>query len=126
MVKTPHNAITYEYPLFVDYIQPNGTLTIEKECHACFYYGMLAFKARGLAGDGIDSQIIQYKVGEEIPAWYEPRDEELARSVALIYGLESPDEFLRFKKQAWAQAKLLGIEIPPEVFQVRPGQRTSH
>lgn len=118
--------IRYEYPMFTDHVAPNGYLTFDVRSHACFYYGMLALKARGLAGTGIDSQIIQYKVGEEIPAWLESRDEELARSVAILYALESPDEFLKFKKEAWAQMQALGITCPPEVFEVRPGAPKIH
>lgn len=115
--------IDYEYPFFTEYLQPKGALTLDKGCHACFYYAMLAMKARALAGNGPDSQIISYKVGETPPEWMESRDEELAKSVALIYGLESPDAFLCFRKEAWTQAAGLGIHVPLEVFLVKPGAR---
>ncbi len=111
--------LNYEYPFFEDYLEPKGALTINRECHACFYYAMLAWKARGNAGD-IENQIIEYKVGEEIPLWREARDSEIAESVALIYGLESPDKFLIYKKRAWAQAKQLGITLPSDIFDVKP------
>lgn len=116
-------SIQYEYPFFSDYVEPKGALAINKESHACFYYAMLAAKARGLVGSGIDSQIIQYRVGDTAPEWLESRDEELARSVALIYGLESPDSFLKgdWKKRAWAQAAALGVDLPLAIFEVRPG-----
>lgn len=113
--------IQYLYPMFPDYVTPNGALTLQKECHACFYYALLAAKARGLVGEGPDSQIIQYRVGDTPPEWMESRDEEIARSIAILYGLESPDEFLRFRKEAWTQAMLLGVELPREIFEVRPG-----
>lgn len=121
-------TVHYEYPFFEDYLEPKGALAINKESHACFYYAMLAAKARGLAGTGPESQIITYKVGETPPDWMESRDEEIAKSVALIYGLESPDKFLKadWKKRAWAQAKQLGVEIPDEVWEVRPGARRVH
>lgn len=113
--------IVYEYRMFVDYIEPKGALTLDKACHACFYYTMLATKARLNAG-AIETQMIQYKVGEEAPLWREPRDEEIAISIALMYGLESPDEFLKFKKEAWTQAQhFLGVEVPLEIYNVRPG-----
>lgn len=114
--------VHYEYPIFEDMIEPHGALTINKECHACFYYAMLAWKARGNAGP-IENQIIQYKVGEQIPEWREERDSEIAYSVALLYGLENPDKFLIYKKRAWAQAKLLGVTLPVEIFNVGPKQR---
>lgn len=124
----PIYKINYDFPMFEDYIEPKGALAINRESHACFYYAMLAAKARGLVGSGIDSQIIQYRVGDTPPAWKESMDEELARSVAILYGLESPDAFLKqdWKKRAWAQAASLGIDIPLAVFEVRPGARKLH
>lgn len=100
----------YERPFYEHLVQPKGLLPLDLRAHACFYYVMLAGKARANAGTGIDSQIIQYRVGGEIPEWMESRDWELAKSVAVIYGLESPDEFLKFKKEAWAQAVELGAD----------------
>jgi hypothetical protein len=111
--------LAYEFPYFEDYLEPKGALKLDRACHACFYYGMLATKARGNAGP-IETQIIQYKVGEQIPDWREPRDLEIARSVAILYGLESPDEFLKYKKEAWYQAKLLGVELDPTIFEISP------
>jgi hypothetical protein len=114
-----NKRLNYEYPFFEDMVEPHGALTINKECHACFYYAMLAYKARGNAGP-IETQIIEYKVGEAIPLWREQRDSEIAQSVAIIYGLESPDKFLIYKKRAWAQGNLLGINFPEEIFRVAP------
>lgn len=111
--------LNYEYPYFEDYLEPKGALCINRECHACFYYAMLAYKARGNAGP-IESQIIEYKVGDTPPLWRESRDSEIAYSVAIMYGLESPDKFLIYKKRVWAQAKLLGIELPMDLFTVGP------
>jgi hypothetical protein len=113
------DKLHYEYPFFEDYVEPKGALTVNRECHACFYYAMLAWKARGNAGP-IENQIIEYKVGETPAPWRESRDSEIAYSVALIYGLESPDKFLIYKKRAWAQAKMLGIHLPYNIFTVGP------
>lgn len=116
-------VLNYEYPFFNDFVEPNGALTLDKRSHACFYYMQLAMRARHLAGDGIDSQIIQYEVGGEIPLWYKPMDVELAKSVAIIYGLESPDEFLKFKKEAWTQAThFLGLTVDLAIFDVDPSR----
>ncbi len=113
----------YEYPFFVDFVEPNGALTMDKRSHACFYYTKLAMRARALYAGGIDNQIITVKVGEEhLTHWHESRDEEIARSVAIIYGLESPDEFLKFKKAAWTQAvHFLGLPVDESIYSVRPG-----
>jgi len=109
--------LNYEYPYFESYVQPHGALVIDRACHACFYYAMLATKARQNAGD-IESQTIQYKVGEEVPLWREPRDHELAVSVAILYQLPSPDSFLRYKKEAWVQCQQIGVTVDPKIFEI--------
>lgn len=123
-----HMKISYQYPMFDEYVEPRGALAINKESHACFYYLVLAMKARAVAGKGIDSQIIEYEVGHAAPLWMESRDEEIARSVALIYGLESPEAFLKtpWKKRAWAQAEALGMQPDVEILNVRPGAPKIH
>lgn len=115
--------LAYQYWIYENLIEPAGALAIDKRSHACWTYVTLAMRARGLHAGGIDNQIIQYKVGETAPDWHESRDEEIARSVAVMYGLESPDEFLKteFKKRAWAQAQMLGRQIDADIFSVRPG-----
>ena len=118
---TDQPTIEYEYPYFDSYLEPHGVLKIDRACHACFYYGMLAAKAIQLQGDGMDSQTIVYKVGDTPPPWYEARLDNLARSVAILYALESPDVFLAYKREAWVQAMQLGYNIPEIVFRVRPG-----
>lgn len=112
----------YEYPYFEDMVEPKGALTLDKRSHACWYYTKLAMRARALFAGGIENQIIQYRVGDTPAGWHESRDEEIARSVAIIYGLESPDEFLKFKKQAWTQAEVfLGLKVDITIYDVRPG-----
>jgi hypothetical protein len=114
-------TISYEFPYFECYLEPNGALKLDVACHACFYYGMLAAKAIQLQGSGIESQVIVYKVGDTPPPWFEANLANIAKGVATMYALENPDSFLMFKKEAWAQAKMIGVEIPEIVFRVRPG-----
>lgn len=118
----------YEYPMYMEYIEPNGALNLDKRSHACFHYTKLAMRARALHAGGIENQIIQVRVGDENDThWHESRDEEIARSVAIIYGLESPDEFLKFKKEAWTQAtQFLGLTVNLEIYRVTPGIRRLH
>jgi len=119
-------TLQYTYPFYEDLVEPNGALTLDRRSHACWYYTLLAMRARHLYAGGIENQIIQVKVGEENDThWHESRDEEIARSVALIYGLESPDEFLKFKARAWAQAQILGVAhtLDLAIYDVRPGVR---
>lgn len=117
--------VNYEYPIYEDLIEPKGALLLDKRSHACWNYTVLAMRARELHAGGIENQIIQYKVSDGAPNYHESRDEEIARSVALKYGLADPGEFLKreFKKRAWAQAKLLGLHVELEIYNVRPGVR---
>jgi hypothetical protein len=115
--------IAYEYPYFADYIEPKGALSIDRASHACFYYGILALRSRETAGSSIDSQIIEYNIHETPEPWMEPRDVEIARGVALMYALNSPDDFLQHRARAWEQARRLGIDIPEEIFTVHPHRK---
>lgn len=116
--------LSYEYPFFADLVEPRGALALNIRSHACWYYTMLAMRARGLYAGGIQNQIIQVRIGDESDVhWHESRDEEIARSVAIIYGLESPDEFLKdeWKRRAWAQAQMLGAKVELAIYDVKPG-----
>lgn len=118
--------INYEYPFFESYVEPNGALTIDRACHACFYYAMLATKAIGMIGDSNESQIILYKVGDTPPPWLTANLGNIAKSVALIYALDSPEDFLKFKARAWMQGKLLGVEMPDVIFRAAPDTVIQH
>lgn len=117
--------ISYEYSLFMDLVEPKGALTLDKRSHACWDYTRKAMRARELHAGGIENQTITYKVGDALPNWHESRDEEIAKSVALIYGLADPSEFLKdeWRKRAWIQARMLGLRVEPEIYNVRLGVR---
>jgi len=117
--------IRYEYPFCEDLVEPKGALSLDKRSHACWDYTRKAMRARELWAGGPENQTIQYRVGDEVPHWHESRDEEIARSVALIYGLADPSEFLKreFRKRAWAQAQQFGLKVELEIYRVRPGVR---
>lgn len=120
-----NGKITYQYPIFEDLIEPRGALSLDKRSHACWDYTRKAMRARELHAGGIDNQIIQYKVSDGPGNWHESRDEEIARSTAIIYGLTDPSEFLKdeFKRRAWAQAQQLGLRVELAIYNVRPGIR---
>lgn len=115
----------YEYPFFEDLVEPVGALTLDRRSHACWYYTKLAMRSLVAWNGGIDNQQIQYKVGDELNAVYnETRFEEIARSVATVYALESPDEFLKdhWKARVWTQAQQLGLPIDVRIYEVLPGK----
>lgn len=118
--------IEYQYPYFESYLQPNGALLVDRACHACFYYGMLAARSLAAIGESNESQVLLYKVGDTPPDWLEANLGNIAKGVAALYVLESPDDFLRFRREAWAQMSALGVEVPEYVFRVVPGKIVAH
>lgn len=115
----------YEYKMFVDQIEPNGLLTRDPACHACWWYAMLAEKNRQMVGKKLTDQIIIYNVGETPPLWMDKNYEKIARSVAIQYGLDSPEDFLRYRAVAWAEGARLGMDLT-EVLGVTPGSSASN
>jgi hypothetical protein len=114
------SKLRYDYPIFEDQIEPKGLLTRDPRCHACWWYAMLAQKNKRLVGKGPEDQIIVYDVGSTPPVWMDKNYEKIARSVAIQYGLESPDDFLRYRAVVWAEGVRLGMDLT-EVLGVQPG-----
>lgn len=67
-----------------------------------------------IVGDSIEDQIIT-----DESEWMDKRYESLARTVAMIYGLPSPDEFMKFWPYVVKEAQWLGLPIPAEEY-MRP------
>lgn len=110
----------YDQMIFVDQIEPKGLLTRDPRCHACWWYAMLAQKNKAEVGDRLEDQIIVYDTGSTAPLWMDKNYEKIARSVAIQYGLESPEEFLRYRAVVWAEGKRLDMDLT-EVLGVEPG-----
>jgi hypothetical protein len=94
--QTKLGGFTVNFLVFADQVEPKGRLVDEKGCHACWYYFMLAYSNWKEVGTGPESQIIVVDEGLETPLWMEHRYHNIAKAVAMIYGLESPDDFLKF------------------------------
>lgn len=110
------DALHFDYPYFKDQLAPKGELLVDKRCHACWFYYVLAAKNRADTGTGPDSQIIEVDPGLNTPLWMERRYHQIATTVALIYGLSSPDEFLPFFPVVEREARRHGFEIPPDIL----------
>lgn len=107
----------YDRPMFEDQMIPKGHLTMDIRSHACWYYACLAQKNLIRVGDGPESQIITYDAENNEKAVYENRNfKNIARSVATIYGLESPDEFLRFRPVIEQEGQRLGIQFHDDIW----------
>jgi len=99
--------IHFEYPVYPDLtLLPN-----EKRAYACWYYYTLAQKLSEMLGDGSTEAQFGILEGER---WLEPRYEQIARTVAMMYGLSNPGEFMqeRFWNVVEEQAVELGLPRP--------------
>ena len=106
----------FTYPMFYEQIEPRGRLVLDKACHACWHYYMLADKNRVKVGRGIDDQIIVIEEGEYAPDWMDKRYHQIAKTVAMIYGLESPEDFLPYFPLVEAEARRLGYTVEFEII----------
>ena len=109
----PCGELHYDRPYFLDYSFPHGLLHLTPGCQACWYYAMLATKNKQVN----ESQMLTEDTWTgETEAAVEKRYDQLARSVAIIYGLDSPDDFLRYRWLVERQAQSLGFELPEEIW----------
>lgn len=106
--------VALAYPMFVDQTQPVGWLTHDPACHACWWYYMLAMSHRAKAGKSIDDQIIEYEVGKSAPLWMDTYYGQQAKSIAMLYGLESPDQMFAHWSNVRLEARRLGMPDPAD------------
>lgn len=99
---------------FIDQEQSaGGHLYRDKRSHACWYYYALCEKARQRAGESIEDQIIL-----EGDLWRDKHYGQIADSVALLYGLADPGEFLKadFMKAVELEAARLEMPAPAHEY----------
>lgn len=101
--------IHYEYPVFPDQTTPNGKLMSDKACQAAWYYYALAHKVYAQTKEG------EFGLLEGSP-WLDPTYEQLAYSVATIYGLSGVDEFMKFVPIVMLECERLGMMSPQRVY----------
>lgn len=105
----------FEFP---DHTIPKGRLPRDKRAQACWYFYLLAQKIKEKVGDSTEDQFGLLE-GE---LWMDKHYVQLARSVALIYNLESPDEFAKFWPQVTEEATLCRLPNPSvEYMRLIPG-----
>lgn len=86
---------------------PDGHLPEDIRAQACWYYYLLAHSRWEKTDRGIDNQIVL-----EGERWLSPHYDRLAKTVAMIYGLESPSEFAKFWRYVEAEAARQGLPAP--------------
>lgn len=108
----------YEYPFYVDMVEPNGHLTLDRRTHACWYYYLLAQKLFEKVGKYIEDQI-RYE-GE---LWKDKRYDDIAKGVSLMYKLDSPADFLKPGIMQLVERQIRLMEFPapdPEYWVMKP------
>ncbi len=114
--------ITLDYFEFPDNTKPNGFLSRDKRSQACWYFYMLAQKSKERIGESIDDQfgILEGEL------WMDKQYIQLAKTVALIYGLESPDEFAKAWDEVKSEALRCGLPEPANEYVSINLNRRSH
>lgn len=109
--------INFQYHVFPSHTVPRGALPTDKRAQACWFFYTRAQQMKETVGDSTEDQILL-----EGELWMDKRYVELARSVALIYGLESPDEFAKFWNYVKQEAWVCGLPIPADEYtRLAPG-----
>lgn len=104
----------FEFP---EQTEPKGFLPRDKRAQACWYFYTLAQKQKEKVGKSIDDQILL-----EGEMWMDTHYVQTAKTVALMYGLESPDEFMKFWDYVEKEAFRWGLPKPSPEY-TRPLRR---
>jgi hypothetical protein len=109
--------IAFQYHTYPSHTVPYGALPDEKGAQACWFFYTRAQAMKEKVGDSTEDQILL-----EGELWMDKRYVELARSVALVYGLDSPDEFAKFWQYVQQEAYVCGLPTPAqEYMRLAPG-----
>lgn len=103
--------------VFAEHTVPLGALTREPREQACWWFYVLAEKIRVKVGKSTEDQFGLLE-GE---LWMDKEYERVAYTVALQYGLESPDEFAKAWPEVIREALRCGMPEPhPEYMRLVP------
>jgi len=114
-MNTPIQLSPFTFP---DLTHPKGALPDDLRAQACWYFYTLAQKQKESVGDSIDDQFGLL----EDDLWMDKRYVQTAKTVALMYNLESPDEFLKFFEFVRMEAASRGLPEPAPEY-MRPLKR---
>lgn len=101
--------IQFQYPVYPDLTIPKGYLPKDKRAYALWYYYTLAQKLAEQLGDG--STEAQFGILEH-ERWMEPRYEQIARSVAMMYGFSNPEPFMQERLWQVVEEQAISMGLP--------------
>jgi hypothetical protein len=121
MSEFPILKVKFTPPWYPDHTVPNGLLPKDARAQACWHFYTLVQQMKEKVGKSIDDQ---FGVLEGNP-WMDKRYVPVAHSICMIHGLNNPDEFGKFWKYVWAEAKRCKLPEPsPEYTKLQFGIRT--
>jgi hypothetical protein len=101
-------VLTMEPPVFVSHTQPHGALSRDPRAQACWHFYTLAEKQREMVGNSVEDQFGLF----DTELWMDRHYIQTARSVAMIHGLESPDEFAKAWPEVREEALACRLPVP--------------
>jgi hypothetical protein len=104
--------IKFQYPVYPDLT----LLPRDNKFYACWYYYTLAQKLSEMLGDG--STESQFGILEGEP-WLDPRYEQIARSVALMYGFDNPGPFMEDRIWVKVEEQAVSIGLPRPHYRIK-------
>jgi len=112
------NKLKFEPFHWLAHEEPTGYLPRFKQepaAHACWYFYVLCQQSKEQIGKSIDDQFGLLE-GE---LWLDPHYEKIARTVCMMYGLDSPDDFYPYWERVAAEASRCKLPIPSPVYMKR-------
>jgi hypothetical protein len=100
--------INFEKPHYPDHTEPAGRLSRDPRAQACWHFYTLAEKQREKVGESTEDQFGLL----ETDLWMDRHYVQTARSVAMIHGLASPDDFAKAWTEVRAEALRCGLPDP--------------
>jgi hypothetical protein len=111
------HRLNYTRIEFPDHTHPKGALPRLHAAQACWYFYLLAHKIHERVGKSTEDQFGLLD-GE---LWMDKHYVNLARSIAMQYGLESPDEFAKHWDSVRKEARACQLPEPhPEYTRLAP------
>lgn len=104
--------INLQYFEFPDHTFPEGCLSKDLRSQACFYYYLLCQKQKEQVGKSTEDQFGLI----DIHPWKDKHYEQTARTVAMMYGLDSPTEFGKAWDEVIAETRRVGLPEPDSEF----------
>lgn len=107
-----HLEVVFSPPVYPNHTQPEGYLSADTRAQACWHFYTLAQQQKEKVGDSTEDQFGLY----DDQLWMDTHYVQTAKTVAMIHGLASPDEFAKAWDEVRAEAERVGLPEPHPVY----------